>query len=687
MRRILFLCAFILTLSLIALGTPLSENGQLRVEGLQLVNECGAPVQLRGVSTHGIGWFDGCYGAQAVSFAANVMNADIFRIAMYVKASENGYLANPTYWTSRVNQMVQWAEDNGIYALIDWHILNDDPNNYTADAITFFTAMANAHKDRKNVIYELCNEPNGVTWQRIKDYAENVIPVIRSIDPDAVIIVGTPNYSQLGNDVVNNPILEPNIMYVFHFYAGTHPTSMLTNYISSLPIFVSEWGVSDSSGDGGDNYPRAVQYMDIMSGSNAANVKLSWAAWSFSDDAYGAKDGYLKTTSQLLPGVCNSQTWFESNLSTSGRFVAANITNPAKSFICWTPTETPSGTPHTPTATRTITPTKTITPTPVPDLIYDGDIGGYTLADGSVGAGTISEQPAGNPGNAMQIVYSAGGWQEARWMGPARPRNTRTYIAMDVRVTSGSIYQNFFFIPDWTAWGARATDNDFNIASYVPGGIVDTTWRTAYIPLSKVYVSLPSSISTIRIIANGFTATVQVDNIRFFDASVWTPTVTRTSTPTRTITRTRTPTVTRTASATSTPTPSVSETPQLFTMTPTPTITITPLPDTPTPVDYSDSPKIISIKSALAYPNPFNGREKVKIRYEVRGKCETITVSIYTFGERKIGQVVEKRKGSGTYVAEWKPDNTLANGLYYYVIKAQNSSSSDMLTGAIVVLK
>ncbi len=680
MKKTLLLSVFILTLSAISFSTPLSENGQLRVEGLQLVNECGAPVQLRGVSTHGIGWFDSCYGAQAVSFAANVMNADLFRIAMYVKASENGYLANPAYWTNRVNQMVQWAENNGIYALIDWHILNDDPNNYTADAITFFTAMANNHKNRKNVIYEICNEPNGVTWQRIKDYAETIIPVIRSIDPDAVIIVGTPNYSQLGIDVVNNPILEPNIMYVFHFYAGTHPTSMLTNYIGSLPIFVSEWGVSDSSGDGNDNYPRAIQYMDIMSGNNAANVKLSWAAWSFSDDAYNAKDGYLKTTSQLLPGVCSSQTWYLSNLSTSGKFVAANITNPAKSFVCWTATETPTGTPHTPTATRTITPTKTITPTPVPDLIYDGDTAGYTVADGSVGLGNISEQPLGNPGNSMQINYVTGGWQEARWLCTARPRNNRTYLAMDVKVNSGNITQ-LLFIPDWNAWNARTSDNDFNIANYVPGFIIDTNWKTAYIPLSKVYLTLPVSVNTIRIIGNGIITTVQVDNIRFFDSSVWTPTVTRTITPTRT------PTVTRTVSPTLTATPSVTQTQQMFTFTPTPTITATPLPDTPTPTDYADSPKTISIKSALAYPNPFNGRDKIKIKYEVKGRCDTVTISIYTFGERKIGQVVEKRKGSGTYIAEWKPQSTLANGLYYYVIKAQNSSSTDTLQGAIVVLK
>lgn len=684
-KKHLMVLTLILTAAFIY-ASPVSENGQLKVNGLQLVNQCDTPVQLRGVSTHGIGWFDGCYTQASVQYAANVMNADLFRIAMYVKASENGYLDDPAYWTTRVNQMVNWIGAAGMYALIDWHILNDDPNNYIDAARTFWTAMANEHKDKNYVIYELCNEPNGVTWAQIKAYAEDIIPRIRAIDPDAVIVVGTPSYSQLGMDVVNDQILEPNIMYAFHFYAGTHATSMLIPYINLIPIFVTEWGASNSSGDGGDNYPRAQQYMDIMSGVDTVNnpqgIKLSWASWSYSDDRDWATDQHLKSTSQLTLGSCSTTGWTISNLSTAGQFVAANITNPAKDFICWTATETPTGDPHTPTVTRTVTPTRTITSTPVPDLIYDGDTAAYKLADGSVNSPAMfSEQASGNPGNAMQIAYTAGGWQEARWMTTARPRNDRTYISLDVRATSGTISQ-LLFIPDWNTWGLPTPDSDFNVAAYVPGGVITTTWKTAYIPLSKVYSPYPLTLGTMRFVANGSTFTVQIDNIKFFDAGVWTPTVTRTRTPTRTATRTRTPTATRTATATVTMTPQAPYTPTV-----TPTELIVP---TVTPTISANTR--ITIGEHFPYPNPSNGRN-VTIRYEIKtGFAKNVKIHIYTLGDRKIDMIKDSDSAPGFHDVLWRPKYQLSNGMYYYILEADNGRTGDKLKrdvvqGAIVVLK
>lgn len=78
-----------------------------------------------------------------------------------------------------------------MYVIIDWHILSDgDPNCYKDEAKAFFSEMAEKYKDRVNVLYEICNEPNGVDWQTVKEYAEEIIPVIRGKDEDAVVLVG-----------------------------------------------------------------------------------------------------------------------------------------------------------------------------------------------------------------------------------------------------------------------------------------------------------------------------------------------------------------------------------------------------------------------------------------------------------------------------------------------------------------
>jgi hypothetical protein len=365
-------------------ATPVSENGKLSVSGLQLVNYCGKPVQLRGVSSHGIQWHYSCYSDTMMDFVANTMQADVFRIAMYT--AQGGYDSDPTTMTSDVEDLVSKCVARGIYAIIDWHILDDgDPTTDETNSGIFFTTMANLYKDTPNVLYEICNEPNGstVTWPVIKAYANVIIPKIRAVAPDSVIIVGTPHWSQLsmspgsGMEVVNSQLAYPNILYTFHFYAGTHNIGMLTPYINLLPIFCTEWGASNSSGNGGDNYPVAQQFLDIMDGAdtvnNPAGVKISWASWSLVDNT--------DSSSQLVPGSCASSSLSISNLSTAGNFVMNSAMTPGKTFIPCNPSPTPTitGTPPTPT----ITMTSTITPTMIINQLDLHD--SYTFPNPSTG--------------------------------------------------------------------------------------------------------------------------------------------------------------------------------------------------------------------------------------------------------------------------------------------------------------
>ncbi|MBQ7919699.1 MAG: glycoside hydrolase family 5 protein, partial [Lachnospiraceae bacterium] len=175
-----------------------NKLSRLHVEGTSIVNEEGDVVQLRGISTHGIGWFPQYINLDFFKQMSEEWNADVVRLAMYT-AEPSGYCTDGDKETLKqlIKDGVKYAEEAGMYVIVDWHILSDfNPHTNKEEAIKFFDEMAGEFADKTHVIYEICNEPNGgVAWSEIKSYAEEVIGVIREKDEDAIILVGTPNWS------------------------------------------------------------------------------------------------------------------------------------------------------------------------------------------------------------------------------------------------------------------------------------------------------------------------------------------------------------------------------------------------------------------------------------------------------------------------------------------------------------
>ncbi|MFZ6011607.1 MAG: cellulase family glycosylhydrolase [Bacteroidota bacterium] len=310
--------------------TPVAKNGQLSVCGRQLCNQYGNPIQLRGMSTHGIQWYGwgDCLTEASLDVLANDWGADILRISLYVQ--EGGYETDPVGFTAQVTRLIEEATERGMYALVDWHQLDPgDPNANLTSAKKFFTDIANAHKNKNNIIYDVCNEPNGVTWARIKTYADQIIPVIRAIDSDAVVLVGTHGWASLGvsdgrtaQDIVSNPLTFSNIMYTFHFYAKSHRDEYLNELswaADRLPMFVTEFGSQEYTGDGPDDFPMTQRYIDLMQ-----QKKISWTSWNYSDD--------IRTGAAWKVGTCSGGPWTTSNLKAAGAWVRSKISSPADDF-------------------------------------------------------------------------------------------------------------------------------------------------------------------------------------------------------------------------------------------------------------------------------------------------------------------------------------------------------------------
>jgi len=290
--------------------------GALFVEDGKLVDSEGNQVQLTGVSSHGINWFPEYVSADSIKTLRDDWGVNVIRLAMYT-SDYNGYCVggsdNQETLKGIIDEAVEAATDNDMYVIIDWHTLNDsDPNEYKSDAIQFFGEMVRKYEDYDNVIYEICNEPNGdTTWDDIKKYANEVIPVIRGVDEDAIILVGTPSWSSDLESVVDDQLDFDNIMYTYHFYAASHKSSARSDLEDALeaglPVFISEYGLVSADGNGDVDTKEAEKWYDLIEENN-----LSSCIWNLSNKDEG---------SALISSDCDETSdWAEDDLSEEGQY-------------------------------------------------------------------------------------------------------------------------------------------------------------------------------------------------------------------------------------------------------------------------------------------------------------------------------------------------------------------------------
>ena len=265
-----------------------SSCGRLQVINGKLCSESGEPVMLRGVSTNGLITAESFINEPLFRELSEDDGVNLIRLAMYTYGTGIvGYCTGGDRDRHRqdIANGVEYARKQDMYVLIDWHILSDgNPNTYIDEAKDFFAETAEKYSGYDNVLYEICNEPNGVDWQAVKTYAEQIIPVIRDKDPDSVIIVGNPDWSKDLYTVAEDPLSFENILYTLHFYAASHGQTVrdMLEEVSrkGLPVFVTEFGVTASSGGFPRDLESADLWIDLLEREN-----ISYCMWSFSNAA------------------------------------------------------------------------------------------------------------------------------------------------------------------------------------------------------------------------------------------------------------------------------------------------------------------------------------------------------------------------------------------------------------------
>ena len=292
-----------------------SQNGFLSVKETSLVNDKGKPVILRGVSFGWHNWWPRFYNENTVAWLKDDWKCGVVRAAIGVEPTDGvgGYLKNPTFALDCLYAVVDAAIKNDMYVIVDWH----SHSIKLEEAKAFFQLVAEKYKDYPNIIYEIFNEPQGISWGNIKAYSEAVIGTIRAIDRKNIILVGTPNWSQDVDVAAGNPITGyDNLMYVLHFYAATHGQSYRdkanTALQKGLPIFVSECAAMEATGNGQFNMKEWQTWLQWMN-----EHGISWATWSIAD-----KDetcSMIKDTSSPVSG------WKDSDLKEWGIIVREEL--------------------------------------------------------------------------------------------------------------------------------------------------------------------------------------------------------------------------------------------------------------------------------------------------------------------------------------------------------------------------
>jgi endoglucanase len=220
---------------------------------------------------------------------------------------DDSYLQNPEFGIKSVTSVVDGAIKQGLYVIIDFH----SHKIHTEEAKKFFTLMAEKYGKYPNVIYEIFNEPDYYTWPEVKAYSEELIKTIRAIDPDNIILVGSPHWDQDIHLVAEDPIAgQTNLMYTMHFYAGTHKQWLRDRtdaaMAKGIPIFVSECAGMEATGDGPLDPAEWNAYLTWME-----DRKISWVVWSLSDKN--------ETCSMLLPRAESTGNWSDELIKEWGK--------------------------------------------------------------------------------------------------------------------------------------------------------------------------------------------------------------------------------------------------------------------------------------------------------------------------------------------------------------------------------
>nr|UNG40312.1 glycoside hydrolase family 5 subfamily 2 [Necydalis major] len=317
-----FICCVVLSCSLDsafskdALLDPVSKHGHLAVKGVDLVDQQGQKVQLKGMSLSWSIWWPQFFNQDTVDGVHFLCHSNVIRAPLAVDTNDGGYLKDPNGQMQLIETVIEAAIKDDMYVIVDWH--EENAHNHLAQAKDFFGKISKKYGNYPNIIYETFNEPVDVSWSSIlKPYHEEVIKTIRANDANNLIILGTAMYSTKVDEAAADPIRDQkNIMYTLHFYAGTHKQWLRDTAQSAidkgLPIFITEYGTVNADASLPIDLNESRLWWDWLEKNG-----LSYVNYDICDKNEGA--------SALKPGTTAKQVCQPEYLTEAGRLAVEQI--------------------------------------------------------------------------------------------------------------------------------------------------------------------------------------------------------------------------------------------------------------------------------------------------------------------------------------------------------------------------
>ncbi|MBN1764491.1 MAG: cellulase family glycosylhydrolase [Sedimentisphaerales bacterium] len=291
----------------------------LHADGNRIKDPAGNVVVLRGVDLIDIGFLEEWQGGVINMIDALTdpcdpqgnytgWNTRVLRLAI-VPADADGAGSWPNrfdpgnndFYNTILRPAVDYCASKGVYAIIDWHYV-DDTFAHVETTSAFWEYMAPRFANDSHVIFELYNEPiNNVgndtnDWLSVRTDMQTWIDIVRTYAPNNLILVAGASYSQIIGPAATYPVSDPvgsnNIAYVSHLYPGHWLNQWLSSWYKNNvttcaavhPVFMSEWGFSQSSSEPGElGYGTITNYgQPIMNW--VEGMKISSTSWVASYD-------------------------------------------------------------------------------------------------------------------------------------------------------------------------------------------------------------------------------------------------------------------------------------------------------------------------------------------------------------------------------------------------------------------
>lgn len=387
---ILLLCVVMLQFpyaSSISTSQTVSAGAGLHVDGRWIKDANGNVVQLRGASWEETLWsWPSLIDWTQRADHAKTLGVTLVRLAL-----------DPQHWTESdyvptVDKIVSLLEQRQIYVILDFHevkqgetyddIANVIVNNASvgpfSNWIDFVKTLATRYKDHPYAAFieffgqpphATANYPLNVLDPAYYNSVLNAARQVHSVNPDVLVTFGGVNSDSVGQDFINNPLPEPNVVYglhrYYHFdigwsdYAKSYASGqfdlarqqMEQLYLSiGLVMLQKGYPVVDLEfGAYGSDPNWNVQIQDLYA--LLAKYGVGWTQWVYYDPNDSAANGSTLTT----------DGW---NLSPQGMIWAAGVAASTTNTTSMQSSSTSSSTPLTKTYSTTAT---TTTDTSIPE--------------------------------------------------------------------------------------------------------------------------------------------------------------------------------------------------------------------------------------------------------------------------------------------------------------------------------